>query len=388
MKNFVLSCLFLALATAPLSAEEARRIHGGDYYIAGDTVLENLGSPRDVFMAGSVIATSGTVAGDIHIAGYNVDVTTLTGADLYVFGSSITLAAPVGEDTTMAGYSIHTRPAGVTAGNARLFGQTVRVEGAVNGALIAFGNTVVLNAPVAGDVWIAAGDVSFGPDARIDGQLTLTSDDAVDVPDRVIPADRVRREDWDRGSAYHQIRQNWDRMDMPGPPGWLAVLSVFFIGLLFLVILAAIVLRFWGAPVDRMRQAITDRPFHAALLGIGGLSAVFGLVPVTALTVAGLPFVPVAVLLVLVVWNLGYLLAAFALALWVLRAITGASDPSLPVKLAAIAVVIPFLALLNFIPVLGWVVNYTLVLLGVGGVSAVLYDRLTGTTPTTLDETV
>lgn len=381
--------LFVFAGQGTVYAQDARRVLGGDIYVADDSVIEDLSGSRDVFLAGGVIAASGAVAGDLHAAGYDVSVTTETNGDLYAFGSSVTLGASVGQDTTAAGFSVYSRPEAVTAGNARLFGQTVRIEGPVQGALMAFGNNVFLDAAVAGDVLIASETVTFGPDARIDGQLTLASDEDISVPERVIPAERVQRETWDHGEMYQQMRQNWDRMDMPGPPDWLTIWTVFFVGLLFLVLFAAIILRFWADPVERMRLAVTARPFHAGLIGIFGLSIVFGLVPVAALTVVGIPFVPIALVVIFIVWNLGYLLAAYALVLAVLQAINGAQkqDPTLAVRLIAVVVGIPILALLNFIPVLGWVLNYSLVLVGVGAMTEALFVALSDRTQRTPQKT-
>jgi hypothetical protein len=67
---------------------------------------------------------------------------------------------------------------------------------------------------------------------------------------------------------------------------------------------------------------------------------------------------------------LGYLLAAYAVARRMLVAFNGPTDPSLLIKLTIVAVAICVVAILNFIPFFGWVVNYTLVLLGIGAMTA------------------
>lgn len=100
------------------------------------------------------------------------------------------------------------------------------------------------------------------------------------------------------------------------------------------------------------------------------MSALFGMVPVTALTIIGIPFVPFALLLIIVVWTLGYLLAAYGVARRILLAFDGNENPSVLMKLVTILVAICVVAVLNFIPFVGWVVNYTLVLLGVGALTA------------------
>ncbi len=371
MRHFLfLTLSALAFSTAPSLAEQVSREHGGDTYLAGEAVTETLAATGDVFAAGSVVTTTGTTSGDTHVAGYDVAVSTQTGGDLYAAGSSVNIDAAVGDDITAAGFSVRSTASAVTQGNVRLFGRTLTIEGPVAGALTAFGGTVHLNAPVTGDAWIAAKTLSFGPNARIDGNLTLSADDDVVVPADVIPAAQITREEWNTREMYREFDRSWDAVEMPLLPVWLSLFSAFLISTIFLLLLAAIFLTFMSERVDKMRRRVTLQPLQTFLLGVIGLSALFGMVPVTALTVIGLPFVPFALLLIIVAWTLGYLLAAYAIAyrLWV--AFDGGDTPSMVMRLVMIALAIVVVAVLNFIPFVGWVVNYTLVLLGVGAMTA------------------
>ena len=101
---------------------------------------------------------------------------------------------------------------------------------------------------------------------------------------------------------------------MPTLPVWLSMFTAFLISAIFLLVLAVIFLTFAEQLVKKMRRRVTRQPLQTFLLGVIGLSALFGMVPVTALTIIGLPFVPFALLAVLVTWTLGYLLAAYAVA--------------------------------------------------------------------------
>ncbi len=370
MRHLLTAALTSLTLAAPVLAENATRVHGGDTYSAGETVTETLSATGDVFAAGSVITTSGSASGDIHAAGYDVNVSTTTGGDVYAAGSSVTISAPVAEDVTAAGFSVRSTAAAPVDGNLRFFGRSLTIEGPVAGALTAFGGTVHLNAPVSGDAWIVAERITYGPEARIDGTLILSTEDSTSVPERVILAARITVEDWDTREMYREFDRRWDAVDMPMLPVWLSMFSAFLISAIFLLVLAAIFLTFAENRVEKMRRRVTRQPLQTFLLGVIGLSALFGMVPITALTVIGLPFVPFALLAILVAWTLGYLLAAYAVARRVLVAFDGNADPSLPMKLVTVALAICVVAILNFIPFVGWVVNYTLVLLGVGAMTA------------------
>ncbi len=367
----ILTAAITSLALAgPGLAETVSRVHGGDTYAAGEAVTQSLTATGDVFAAGSVITTSGSASGDIHAAGYDVNISAQTGGDLYAAGSSVNISAPVGEDVTAAGFSVRSTSAAPVAGNLRFFGRTLTIEGPVSGALTAFGGIVHLNAPVSGDAWIVAETVTYGPEARIDGTLLLSTGEGHTVPERVIPAARITLEVLDRGEMYREFDRSWDAVDMPVLPVWLSMFSAFLISAIFLLVLAAIFLTFAEARVEKMRRRVTRQPLQTFVLGVIGLSSLFGMVPITAMTIVGIPFVPFALLAIIVAWTLGYLLAAYAVARRVLLAFDGPPEPTLLMKLVTVALAIVVVAVLNFIPFVGWVVNYTLVLLGVGAMTA------------------
>jgi hypothetical protein len=190
------------------------------------------------------------------------------------------------------------------------------------------------------------------------------------VPERVIPAARITLEALDRGKIHRELDRSWDAVDMPMMPVWMSMFSAFLISAIFLLVLAAIFLTFAETRVEKMRRRVIRQPLQTFVLGVIGLSALFGMVPITALTIIGIPFVPFALLAIFVAWTLGYLLAAYAVARRVLLAFDGPQDPSLLMKLVTVSLAITVVAFLNFIPFVGWIVNYTLVLLGVGAMTA------------------
>ncbi|MEJ8561960.1 hypothetical protein QTO30_12530 [Yoonia sp. GPGPB17] len=73
----------------------------------------------------------------------------------------------MGEDVTAAGFSVRSTADAIVSGNLRFFGRSLIIDGPINGAVSAFGGSVHLNAPVSGDAWIAAKQMTFGPNASI-----------------------------------------------------------------------------------------------------------------------------------------------------------------------------------------------------------------------------
>lgn len=357
--------------TAAVSAETITMENGGDTFVSGGTVATTLDTQGDTFVAARSAATRGTSEGDLHVAGFDVSVSAETVEDLYAAGATVVVRGAVGEDLTAVGFSVRTESTSETRGNARLVGNTLTIEGPVSGALTATGADVILNAPIAGDVRIVAGEITFGPDATIGGALTYASDSAIEVPERVVPAARVSFERIELTDAWEEFDEI--QKEFPVLPTFMSMLSGFLISLFFFVILGAICLGFLPKRTEAIRRRVTDAPGKAILLGVIGLSMLFGMVPITALTIVGLPVVPIALLAIVVVWVLGYALGAYSVAMRIWLGFGGDEDAGNVARLLVFAAAIIFIALLNFIPFVGWVANYTLVLLGIGGLTNAVF---------------
>lgn len=347
--------------------------NGGDTFVAGEAVTQTLDASGDVFVAGRSMTVLGAADEDFHAAGFDVVIDARIGADAYAAGATVTLKSTVGEDLSAAGFTVRTEVMSRVGGNARLAGATVLVDGPIDGALSVTARDVLLNAPVAGDTRIFSKTLRFGPDAVISGRLVYTTEKRIEVPDRVAPADRVAYEAFSREALWRE----WNGMrEMPVFPTFASIFFGFLVTLLFFVLLGAIALSFLPKQVAWLRKSIGTAPGRTLLQGVLGLSILFGAIPVTGLTVVGLPFVPIAVLGIVVVWTLAYALGAYAVAMRLWIGLGGETDPATGIRLAVLAVAIVVVALLNFIPFVGWVANYTLVLLGVGAMTHAVFWAL------------
>ena len=376
MRNLTLT-LILALGLAPLgsAAETVTTRNGSDLFLMGDTVLSEMNSQGDAFVAAETAKVGGTSLGDLHIFGFDVSVGTDIAADLYAAGATVDISAKVGSDTSAAGFSLRTTPTATTDGNVRLAGNTVTIEGPVMGALLVVGRTVILNAPVGGDVRITANSLTFGEKARVGGVLSYSAPKQVTVPEQVAAADRVRYSNLDFDGEWHDWRTIMPRGEMPVFPAVASVLGAFLISVLFFMLLGALALGFIPERLETMRKQINAAPGRSMLLGVIGLSLLFGLVPITAMTIVGLPFVPINLLAIVVAWTLGYALGGYAAAMYVWSALGGVEAPNSITRILLLAAAITVVALLNFIPFVGWVLNFTLVLIGIGALTRAVFSR-------------
>ena len=305
--------LFLeTFVVSPALGQTSERVHGGDSFVTGRTVNQTFSSGRDVFAIGNVITAGGTVRGDIHLLGFDVDQEATVGGDLLATGMTVTLAAPIAGDATVTGFNIRNTRNAPIGGNAILVGNTITVGGPVSGALTGFAQTVVLNAQIDGDVWLVADSITFGPDAVVTGRLVYSTPDPISVPERVLPPDRVSYEKAQSWQMRDRMYEGWKNVEYPELPTFMSMLAFFLVSMAFFIALAAIFQTFLPKPLTRMQIAVESRPGQVFLLGVIGLSMLFGMVPIVALTVFGLPLVPIVLLAIVAAWTLGYALGAYA----------------------------------------------------------------------------
>lgn len=376
----IIALFGLALAA---SAETVSTRNGDDTFFAGAQVNQAVDTVGDTFIAARSAKVSGASQGDLHISGLDVSVSTDASEDLYVMGGTVVIRGNVAEDLSVMGFSVRTESTSQTKGNARLMGNSVTVDGPVAGALSITARDVILNAPIAGDIRVLAQTLSFGPDAVVEGTLTYSMKEKMQVPTRVASADRIVFEKVTNGRVWEE----WQDVskDMPAFPTFASMFFGFLVSLLFFVALVALMLAFMPKRLAAMRRSTAKAPGQTLLLGVIGLSILIGMVPITALTIVGLPFTPIAILAVVVAWMIGYALGAYSVAMRIWTGLGGDEDPSSLARLAVFAGAITFIALLNFIPFVGWVANYTLVLLGVGAMTRAIFQSLINAPDVVLD---
>ena len=382
MRWFSAALAICALAGGLAAAEEVERaVLGGDTFVAGGDASLDTPVDRDAFLSGFSVEADAAIAEDAHLSGFNVEISAPVGGDLYAAGFSIDVDAGVGGDLTVAGFKIKIDNDADIAGNARLAARTITLESTVAGSLIAAAQTLTLNGAVAGDVDFSGAGLEFGDGATIAGSLTYRAPKEIDIPASVISADRVQYRTLKLPGAVSDVTKAMERRF---PSAW-----GFFFGsvmvLAFLVVIAALLLAFTPQSVERLREAAMRRPWTAILFGFLGLAMLIGLVPVSAMTLVGIPLVPIVLLAIVVVWITGYLLGVYALAVRVITAFREIPD-TLAARLVVVVIGLIAVAVVNFIPVIGWMLNLVILFLGLGTLSAALFGRLLARTGTAESE--
>lgn len=366
--RYVWALAVAALTTAsPAWAERYEGTIGNDRFVTGDRLDETVTASRDLLVSGAQIMLRGDVGQDLFGAGFSVQIEGTTGGDVTASGARVRLDGAVGGDATLSGFVVTLDDDAVVTGNARMFAGTATHRGTVEGSLLITAAEVELNGSVTGDVHILANSLTFGPEARVEGRLMLALPDEITVPPEVATAGQVSYVAYEPGAWRDYDELGWEAL--PDRPSAAAIAGGYLLGLAFLLITGGALLVILPEGVANMRRMALNRPGITVLVGGLGFSTLVGLVPVSAMSLVGLPLLPIAILTVIVAWILGYLLGAYVVAMGIARAAGLGDHPTTPIRLAVLAAAITGAALLNFVPILGWILNIGLVFFGLGAMT-------------------
>lgn len=359
----------IGASSAAANADESSLTLGGDQFVAGQTI--NLAAPveRDAFAIGNDVKLSGPVTGDAHLAGFDVEVTAAVTGDVYAAGFSVNAAANIGGDFTAAGNTVRVQSGALLGGNARLAAATVTLDAPVAGAALVTAGSLTLNAPVSGDLHFYGENLTFGPNARVDGQLDISAPKEVAVPASVASADRVK----------FQLLEQPDYVGETGKSAttvlgrfWPVFWTVVGWWLLLVVVGAAFIALLPGT-VSSMQAASQRHPFRRLGLGFLAFAAVLGLVPALAFTIVGLLLLPFVLVLAVIACSLAYLSGAFFIGLRIASAFVR-TDTNLR-RLAVLAAALVAAALVGMIPVVGWLITLGILVFGFGTATTVSMKR-------------
>lgn len=354
---------------------------GSDTFVSGSSPMVSAKYAKDVFVRGFSPSVSAQVSGDLHVVGFDITISGSVAEDFYAAGTSVAIGSTIAEDATVSGFKVILNEQAKVAGNVRIAAGTATINSPVQGSLVASAGELKINSIIAGDVLLAAKSIQFGEKARIDGNLVYSSGDDVSIPESVIAANRVQRVPFDRNEVIKDVR---DTIDTAIPSFWPSVFSRitgFLLTMGFLVLVAALLLAYQPDRVASFQQFIRNHPAKSILAGVLGLSTLIGLIPVSAMTIIGIPLIPFVMLLILILWLFGYLLGAYVISRKLYASFIEAPLSSIG-ELCVLAVGLLVLALLNFIPVLGWLLNLIVMLMGLGAISSLVARRLNENTST------
>ena len=305
-----------------------------------------------------VVGQSETVDGDLDaFAGSVVVRGTVTG-DVNAFGGDVFVAegARVGGDLNGAAGSI--RIAGTVDGAvAAAAGDVTLLESGTVGSLETGSGSVTIDGTVGGDATVGAGRLVVGSSGVVEGDLRYDADEFVN--EGTVEGRVVRDRSLARGPEFGAVGGLGD-----------AVLGVY--GFLVNLALGAILLLAFPGFSSRVAgRAVTD-PVRSGGVGLLALVAVPLALVLFAITIIGIPITIVGALLFAVLAWVGSVYGRYAVGEW----LTGLADA----ENRWLALFVGFLAVAVGVrlPLIGWLVQLLVFLLGFGALALVAYDAYRG----------
>jgi cytoskeletal protein CcmA (bactofilin family) len=381
------------------------------YVVANNFVLDGT-IKGDLVVLAQTITINGTVEGDLTAAGQSVTIYGKVMDDARMAGAALTLGpqAQVADDLITAAYSIENRAGSTVGGDQLAVGYQVLDAGDVAGKLNMAGAGLELQGTIGGDVYAEVGSpqdagpspsmfmsnmppvppvqlgITFGSNAKIGGNLTYKTTDALRLPDGVVSG---------KTEFIQQVDQAMQEVQKSLTPANLA-LNWALDKLRYLIALVVVgLLLAWLLPVliQKTGGMLQAQPWPS--LGWGAL--IYVLVPIAmtvafglfilvtvilgALTLGGLAgatfflgsgiLLMVTIFYILVVVYLTKIVVSYWIGRFILERIhsTAANNIFWSLLLGLLVVVI-----LIAIPVLGWLLKLIATLFGLGMLFLMLKD--------------
>lgn len=323
-----------------------------DYFATGEKVTLSGTVNGDAYMAGGNITVDGTINGDLLVAGGNINIIGQVTGDIRVMGGNIQIDGVVGGNITTLGGSVRIDDDAEISGSLVGGAGSMEVFGPIGKGITAGAGTLMIANSVGGDVVTGVGELDLGPRAVINGGLNYMSEEKARISDGASVSGVVKQQLPPKGP------------DEKDKEVFLAGAAVGWVIFKFLSLLVIGLILLWALPVfmKNASEAVTKQPLQS--LGIGFLVLI--LVPIASvilmMTVVGLPIGLVALL--------GYFFLLYISKVFVALAVGVRILGPKQNQHLSLALGLLILSIVLVVPVLGGLVDFVVMLLGLGAAVA------------------
>jgi cytoskeletal protein CcmA (bactofilin family) len=326
---------------------------GKDHFAAGQDVTVAKAVAGDLLAAGRQIVLEEKVGGDAVAAGGMVRLNGNVSGNAYAAGGQVFVNGTISHNARLAGGNVEIAPSSRIDGGASIAAAQIRVSGPIGGYLQAAGGSLYLDGPVGGDVEGTARQIELGPNARISGKLRYRSSGAL------------------KQDAGAQVLGGIEQLPFevrtaPRMGRGLARLAfwVWTLGLILLVAILLFLLPAFGTVIGTLE----DRPGVSALLGFALLVCIPIASLILLITLIGAPLALLSMAAYFALLLVGYLAAAAAVGDLLLKRLRHGTVLTAGWRIIAAICGIFIIALLGLIPLLGGLIVFAALIMGIGAV--------------------
>jgi hypothetical protein len=376
MKTLVTSIVAALIVLTPFSALAARFEHGemvtlteeqalvDNVYVAGGQVTVSALAQKDLYVAGGKVLQNGDVWGDVGAAGGTVDVLKSVRGDVRVAGGQVTIQGNVGGDVMVASGAVTILKGTTIAGDVIVAGGTVTMDGTVFGQAKIYAGEVRINGAVSGPVTIMSHDsVAFGAETVLGSTLTYRA------PTEATIADGAQL-----GTDITFTPIKVPKVDAQSAAAlMLGIMTVFFVGKLLALVVAAIVAAEYYPRITRAVVSAALAEFGTKLvIGVALLIAVPVISLMLLLSVIGSYIGGILLALYGVVFLLGGVYSAILAGALVQKALK--RELVVGWKWSLLGAVL--ISVIGLIPFVGWIVACIVFATAFGSVVSLGYKHL------------
>jgi hypothetical protein len=344
-------------------------------FVAGDSVRITANIADDVFAAGREVTVDGARTHTLVAGAGRLVIRNSTIRDLIAGGLDIEIRGIVEDDAVVAvcpmcwwaSRRILIGKEARIGDDARLFADTIEIEGAIGRNVHAAARRIVISGSIGGKVDLKAQEIVIGPGAKLGAEAVLRSPRKPDISPAATIAGPVREI---KTEVEFPSAAELGKALAVGAAllGLAAGLGILLLG----GILQAIVPRLLQSGADR----IAEQPWANLGYGLAWALITPALVMLLFVTIIGAPAALALIAGFFVLATLGFVTAGYAVGLWVSRRIGRQTLPSATAGRIGWTVLGTFLLMLvNVVPVLGWIVAFMLFITGLGAAASVVVDR-------------
>jgi len=318
-------------------------------YTSGDTITINGTVNGDIFCAGQTVTINATVNGDVICAGQVIDVSGVVNGNVRLVGQTVNLGALVTRSASLVGQDVVITSSGRVGQDAGLLGQTATINGRVGRDVTSTSDVLTINSPVGRNVSATVNNLTLGGGATVAGNVTYYSPHTLqkNSGSRVVGTVTYHY----RAAVHHTPISFSTAGFIFAEIYWLVALIILSV---ILVALTPRVFRGWNA--------IWGSQFWWLLLT--GFVAMFAAPAIILLLLFSIIGVPLAILVLLLWLAIAILSVPFA-AYFTGSLIVPRMNPVLIVLIGGV-----ILAILELIPILGWIIALVAYWLGIGTILA------------------
>lgn len=363
---------FPILAIAQFNAGESVHILDAQYddqYMAGGEVTVDAPVYGDVMAAGGQVVFNDSILQDLTVAGGELEINGNIGDDLRVMGGDVTINGTVNDDLLVFGGDVKIGRNAVIRGNLLAYSGQVRMDGSVLGAARLTGGEIDIDGQIMGPTQIVAEDIHIGDSAEFHAEVRYYREGGeVDFGSSMVSGSAILDESlaWKTSNADSDL----DPVDDSGI-SWLGWFMFIVSGLLIIALLNKLFHeRFRDASEFAETSVVNSLGY-----GLIYLILVPIIIVVLLVTVVGIPFAVLMLVIYIITLALGSLISGLTIS-HILLGRSGTQWGFWKVVLIALLSAIG-LKLLGMIPFIGGLITFVVIAIAFGAILLTTKKRTT-----------